>query len=132
MQNKDGLDMSLSSISQLSRSCSEMVQQHNATFKDLEKKIFSFYVHKQKGIPMKEISDHELSKHSDDIEEDDNHSLDQISFEKPNIEQFQEVLSNKNSGNLIGFTPEIIQKLEGELEYKRSRIFLEVNRWKVI
>lgn len=133
MQNNDGLDMSLSSISILSRSCSDLVQQHNATFKDLEQKILNFYLQKQVELPARKTEGPENKGSSDEGEDDDNDSIEQSSFEKPKSFRMTLVPSIKKNEPPITepVNIEVPQKLTGELEYKRSRIFLEVNRWRV-
>ena len=122
--------MSLSSISILSRSCSDLVQQHNATFKDLEHKILNFYLQKQVELPVRRSEDIE---NKDSSEEDENDSIEQHSFEKPKSLMITLTQPARKSEPISTDQAniEVPQKLTGEVELKRKRIFLEVNRWRV-
>ncbi len=127
--------MSLSSISILSRSCSDLVQQHHATFKDLEQNILNFYLQKQVELPQKPTQAPEPKNSSDDGDgdDDDNNLSEHISFEKPKSCRTSLAPYTRRVEPLISdlVSVDAPQKQTGELEYKRSRIFLEVNRWRV-
>lgn len=120
MDQREKMDISLSSISQLGRSCSELMQQHAEQPNDLERKILKFYVRKQLEMPAKESS-REESGPSEEEEEGEEECDSQLSLGNPKPAPSQ---------NLLGLV-QPPPKLTGELEFKRGRVFLEVNRWKV-
>ena len=123
MNTGDSFSLSLSSISQLGKSCSELVQQHNASSKELERKILSFYVKKQTKIPVKEISDQQELEASDEIEDDGAESVDQNSFEKPKTLNYASNVKEVKINQTLNQSNEPLKPFSGELEYKRGRIF---------
>lgn len=115
------LNVSISNISHLSEQCSQAMKSWSSHHNELERKILNVYLQNQLKASVGEFSDKES-----EISEDEDSNADSLeaSFEELKQVLPQEIVRKETA------TP-VFTRLAGTLEYKRTKRFLDHNKWRV-